>query len=418
MTTPTALALIAGCLLVQGFFSGSEIAIVGSDRLLLRSRAEAGDRGARRVLDLLGSPTRLVGTCLIGTNLATIAGATLAALVFAPAGRFAELGVVLVYTPVSIIFAELVPKSLYLQYASRVAPVVAVPIAWLAWVFGPLLVGIEAFTRAVLGIFGASDAQVNTVRREDIRLLLDSADGPDIRSEEKDMIRRVFHFSEKTVGDAMIPLIEVVGISDVATVDDAIAVMIEQGYSRLPVYRRRVDRIVGVVSHQDLLYSPDGAIPVATRMTPVIYVPETKPVGALFLELRRKRQRLAIAVDEFGGAVGLITIEDILEEIVGDIGDEYDREAPLVRRVGERAWVANARVEGETLERYTGFLLPDGEHRTLAGFMLQELGHVPASGERVVSDGYTFVVSLANERAILEVAIAGPEPAADRAEDG
>lgn len=416
MNPSTALALIPVCLLVQGFFSGSEIAIVGSDRLLLKARADDGDRGAQRVLELLQRPTRLVGTCLLGTNLATITGATLAAMVFAPMGRFAELGVVLVYTPLSIVFAELVPKSVYHQYAPKLAPVVAIPIGGLAWLFGPLLLAIEAVTRALLALVGASDAQVNTVRREDIRLLLDSADTPDIRADEKEIIRRVFHFSEKSVGDAMVPLIDTVGVADTATVDEAIAVMIEQGYSRLPVYRRRVDRIVGVVSHQDLLFA-DGSDPVASRMSPVLFVPETKPVDALFLELRRRRQRIAVVVDEYGGAVGLISIEDILEEIVGDIEDEYDTEAPLVRRVGEHAWMASGRVEAETLERHTGFVLPPGEYRTLAGYLLWKLGHVPSSGERVVTDGYTFVVSLANERAILEVAIQGPEATAVAAKE-
>lgn len=417
MTPTTALALIPFCILVQGFFSGSEIAIVGSDRLLLRARAQDGDRGAARVLALLEHPTRLVGTCLVGTNLATIVGATLAASVFAPTGRFAELAVVLVYTPLSIVFAELVPKSVYHQYANVLAPVVAVPLGWVGTAIRPVLWAIETATRTLMRAVGVSDAQVNTVRREDIRLLLDNAETPHLRADEREMILRVFHFSETRVRDAMVPLVEMVAVPDTATCEEAAAVMVEQGWSRLPVYRRRVDRVVGMVTHHDLLFAAAPDAPVATVMHPIPFVPESKRVDELFVELRRRRQRLAVAVDEFGGAAGLISIEDILEELVGDIEDEHDRERPLVRRVGERDWVASGRVEAEALAHHTGFDLPDGDYTTLAGFLLERLGHVPVTGERVAAGGYVFVVSLANERAILEVAIQGPDVAVQPTEE-
>jgi CBS domain containing-hemolysin-like protein len=208
------------------------------------------------------------------------------------------------------------------------------------------------------------------------------------------------------VEDAMVPLIEVAGVPDGATCDDAAAVMVEQGYSRLPIYRKRIDRIVGLVNHHDLLFAADGKAPVTSVMHPVSFVPETKRVDELFLELRRKRQRIAVAVDEYGGAVGLISIEDILEEIVGDIEDEFDRHRPLVRKVGEREWVASGRVEAEALALHTGFEMPEGGYETLAGFLLTKLGRVPAAGERLTWGDHVFTVSLANERAILEVNIA------------
>jgi CBS domain containing-hemolysin-like protein len=190
--------------------------------------------------------------------------------------------------------------------------------------------------------------------------------------------------------------------------------MVDQGFSRLPVYRKRVDRIVGMVMHSDLLFAPDDARPVGSVMHEVRFVPETKRVDELFLDLRRKRQRIAIAVDEYGGAVGLISIEDILEEIVGDIEDEYDRQRPLVRKVGERQWVASGRVEAEVLLETTGFEMPDGDYETLAGFLLSRFGHVPAVGERLAWGAFVFTVSLANERAILEVDVQSTAPRAAR----
>lgn len=398
------LPLVVLALLVQGFFSGSEIAIVGSDRLVLKARADEGDAGAQRVLKLLESPARLVGTCLIGTNLSLITGTTLAVHALSDLG-VPEPAVAALYAPVSIVFAELIPKSVYHQYGNTLGPLVARPIAAVAVVLRPVLLAVELLTRGVMRVLGVADAHAHTVRREDIRLLLDNAVSTDIRADEKEMIQRVFSFSDTTVEDAMVPLIEVVGVADGATCDEAAAILVEQGYSRLPVYRRRIDRIVGIVSHQDLLFAPDGAAPISTVMKPVIFVPETKRVDELFLELRRKRQRLAVAVDEYGGAVGMISIEDILEEIVGDIEDEFDRHRPLVRKVGERAWVASGRVEAEPLRVHTGFEMPEGDYETLAGFLLAKLGRVPAVAERLTWGDHVFIVSLANERAILEVSI-------------
>lgn len=396
---------IAVLLLIQGFFSGSEMAIVSSDRLVLKNRADEGDSGAQRVLKLLENPTRLVGTCLLGTNLSSIAGSTVAAHIVHQIGTLPDLVVVVAFTPLSIIFAELLPKSVYRAYATRLAPLVAPIISAIAFALSPALVALEHVSRWLLRAVGAGDGDPNTVRREDIRLLLNNADRTDIHADEKAMILRVFHFSETLVQDAMVPLIEMACIPETATCDEAAAAMVEAGYSRMPVYRKRVDRIIGMVMHSDLLFAADGTQPLSTVMQEVMFVPETKRVDELFLDLRRKRKRIAVAVDEYGGAVGIISIEDILEEIVGDIDDEFDRRRPTVRKVGEKEWVASGRVEGERLLAVTGFATPTGDYETLAGFLLTRFGHVPAVGERITWGTYVFTVTLANERAILEVSV-------------
>ena len=397
--------LILALIAIQGFFSGSEIAIVGSDRLVLRNRADDGDAGAARVLRLLQHPARLVGTCLIGTNLALIGGSTVAAHVLHELGNLPPLAVVGIFTPITIIFAELLPKSIYRAHATRIAPVVAPVITAISVVFSPALVAVEFISRQVLRALGAGDTEPHTVRREDIRLLLNNADKTDIHADEKEMILRVFHFSETLVQDAMVPLIEMVGLPENATCDEAAAIMVEAGYSRMPVFRKRIDRIVGMVMHSDLLFATDGSAPVSTVMQEILFVPETKRVDGLFIDLRRKRKRLAVAVDEYGGAVGIISIEDILEEIVGDIDDEFDRRRPVIRKVGEREWVASGRVEGEQLQAATGFVMPTGDYETLAGFLLTRFGHVPVVGERLTWATFVITVTLANDRAILEVSI-------------
>lgn len=410
MTVELEIAILLACVVVQAFFSGSEIAIVGADRLALRSRAEAGERSAAYVLELLRQPERVVGTCLVGANTATVAGSTTILHLLSRFGMGQEIFVVLFYAPLTILFAELLPKSVFHANADLLAPIMARPIGALGTVTRPFVWGAETITRGLMRLFGVTDAQVHTVRREDIQLLLDTAESADIHAEEKEMVMRVFNFSETLVQDAMVPLIEVVAVPESATCEEAAAMMVESGYSRLPVYRERIDRIVGMVIHHDVLFADDSKARVGSRMRPVVIVPETKAVDELFLDLRRKRQRLAVAVDEYGGAVGLISTEDILEEIVGEIEDEYDANRPLVRRSGEHEWIASGRVERDNLQRTTGFVLPDGDYDTLAGFLLDQLGHVPGVGERLPWAGWTFVVTKANDRAILEVSLQRTAP--------
>ncbi len=409
--TVTEALLVVLCVLVQAFFAGSEMAVVSADRLVLKTRADDGHRGAARALALLERPTRFVGVCLLGANLATILGATLLThLLHDRFGVRNELWAVVIFTPVTVICAEVVPKSLFLQHADALAPVLAAPLSVVMRVFGPVLWLGEKMEHAVLALAGVNVHEASAVKREDIRMLLDSASAGEIEAEEKEMIRRVFTFSEMRVEDAMVPLIEVAAVPADATVDEAVATMVEQGWSRMPVYRERVDDIVGVVSHEDLLFVTDGSAPVRTVARDLMFVPETTRVEDVFRRLTAKRQRLAVVVNEYGGAVGIISIEDIVEEIVGEIDDEFDGRRPLVRRTGEREWVASARAESEALEDVVGLRIPEGDYETLAGFLLAHMGHVPAVGERYNWGGWCFTVTSANERAILEVAIQ-PDPA-------
>jgi CBS domain containing-hemolysin-like protein len=416
MSVGLALVLLALCILGQGFFAGSEIALMGADRLVLRARADEGDAASARVLAVLERPSRLVSTCLTGVAVATVSGTTVFAWLVREAlsamGRSdasATLLVAVLFPPITVIFCELIPKSLFHQYATALAPRVVVVIVAISTVLRPGLWFAESVTRVMMRLLGMKEADGHpSVRREDIQLLIDNSPSGDIRAEEREMILRVFSFSEKLVQDAMVPLIEVVAVPETATVAEAVAVAADQGFSRLPVYRKRVDRIVGVVMHSDLMFAADPSLPVGSVMHDVVYVPETKRVDELFIELRRKRQRLAVAVDEYGGGVGLISIEDILEELVGDIEDEFDRRRPLVRRSGENEWAASARVEAEALREITGFEMPEGDYETVAGFILARLGHVPAVGEKVLCLGWTLEVTKANERAILEVTLRAP----------
>jgi len=399
VTLPTTFLLLGVVVTLQGFFSGSEIALVSADRIRLQAEAQGGRIGARTALALLARPTRTLGACLLGTNLCVIAAATLGAGVVAEYFGAPEWVAALIVTPITLTFGEMVPKAVYQHHADRIAPVVALPLQVFGQILWPVLKVFELIGRAF-------EREGDThVSREDIRLLLEGAKEEALTASDKDLIRRVFAFSEARVLDAMVPLIDIVGVPEETTIADTAARMTASGHSRVIVYRERIDRISGIVFHHDVLATEDWSRPVSTIARAPLFVPELKSVEELLPAMRDQHHQIAVAVDEYGGSVGIITVEDVLEELVGEIEDETDQARSLVRRVSEREWLAPGRAEREHLEQACGLRLPDGEFETLAGFMLGELGRVPARGERLEWGGFLLVVSKATDRAILEVSV-------------
>ena len=395
------ITILATCILTEGFFSGSEIALVSADRLRLRTEAQGGSRSAALALKMLDSPARTLGMCLIGTNVSTITAATVAALLVSRHYDAPEVLATLLVVPLTLTFGEMVPKTLYQHHANRMVQLIVFPLHSISTAFTPVLWLLAAITNAL----GGDEDDRPGITRGEIRLLLDDAETQSISASDRVMINRVFEFSEAVVEDAMVPLIEVVAVSCDLSLAAVAQRMVDSGHSRLPVFKGRVDHVVGVIFHHDLLVTDDWDQLVTEVMRPPLFIPETKPVDDLLRELRRKRQRLAVVVDEYGGAVGLITVEDLLEEIVGEIEDESDVARPMLSRIGEREWRAEGRSEREHLEEACGLQLPDGDFETVAGFMLSVLGRVPRAGETVEHGGFTLQVGKATDRAILEVVL-------------
>jgi CBS domain containing-hemolysin-like protein len=401
MSTELLVGLIVALLPISGFFSGSEIALVSADRLKLKADADRGRRGAQIALDMLQHPTRMLGTCLVGTNLAAISIATLGTqLVLDNTSIHPSLAFLLV-VPFTLTLGEMVPKAVYQYHADTLVPYLVRPLQLLSFILAPILWLFDAIAR----LAGGAENAERPVTRADIQLLLKATNDPNLTAADKAMIRRVFAFTEAVVEEAMVPLIHVVAVPETLTCADAVEQMIQSGHSRLPIYRERVDDITGVVLHQDLMSEEDWSRPISEIARTPLFVPETKRVDHLLLDLRRARLRMAVAVDEYGGSVGIITVEDLLEEIVGDIEDESDSEAARVRRVGEREWIAVGHAEREHLEAQIGLELPDGDFETIAGYILTQTGRIPKVGEQVESKDHLLTVNKANDRAILEVLI-------------
>jgi CBS domain containing-hemolysin-like protein len=401
MSTVAMLVLISALIVASGFFSGSEIALVSADRMKLRADADRGRRGSIIALNMLREPTRMLGTCLVGTNLAAISLATLGTqIVLQHTSVHPSLAFLLV-VPFTLTLGEMVPKAVYQHHADSLVPYIVFPLRLLSLILTPALWVFDNVARLV----GGAGEGERPVTRADIQVLLDATNDPNLTAADKAMIRRVFAFTEAVVEDAMVPLIHVVAVPENLTVAEAADRMIKSGHSRLPLYKERIDDITGVVLHQDLMNEENWERPVSEIARPPLFVPESKRVDHLLLDLRRARLRMAVAVDEYGGSVGIITVEDLLEEIVGDIEDEMDRETPRVRRVGEREWIAVGHAEREHLEEKVQLQLPDGDFETVAGFILTRTGRIPKVGEQVESQGHLLTVNKANDRAIQEVHI-------------
>jgi len=403
-------ALMILCLVAEGFFSGSEIGVVSADRMKLRHDAAKGSLGAKLALEMLDKPEWLLSTTLVGTNIAVVANTTMAtALMLQLFGEYGSWLAVALVAPLIWVFGEIVPKSVFQQRADVITPRVIFLLKLFSWLFYPLLLVFSFLTRLLARMVGDRAGGQNpfTLREEIFALMQMSTEGGDINTNEKKMIRRLFDFEETTVAEVMMPLIDVIAIEQGASCGEAMRLARTRSHKRMPVYAERVDRIVGVIDALELL-GIDPQEPIAPYVRPVDYVPGSKSIQTLLIDMQRERNVMSVVVDEFGGAEGIVTVEDIIEEIVEDLSDEFDvRENPTgwIRKLGERDYLVSARIEPDALADALRIDLPEGRYATLAGFLLERVRDVPTVGTRVRYNKIAFVIVRGSERAIEEVRV-------------
>jgi putative hemolysin len=403
---------IAFFVVLEAFFSGSEMALVAANDKRIKLLADEGSAGARQALELLGEPEWLFSTTQVGVNICSVSNSVLStALLLRIAGPGQEWLAVLILGPLLLFFGQLLPKNVFRQHATTLAPTLAPALVAARNIFYPLVAlgaAVAGHAQAWAGA-GAEERRSPFVTREELRLLLSQeagVEGPtvDLRAVEKQLIVKMFSFTETAVREAMVPLIEVSGVPEKATVGEALEVFRARPYSRLPVFRERVDEVVGVLHSFDLL----GARPeegIAPFRRPAHFVPEMKRVDELLVEMQRKRLHLAVVVDEYGGAVGIVTVEDLLEEIMGEIRDEFEPEERRLVRLGEGRYLASGRIELDELNERLGLELPKDGFETLGGLILQRLGRIPRQGEVLREGRVMMTVHTSTERAVKEVVL-------------
>jgi putative hemolysin len=409
--------IIALLLLTAAFFSGSEAALLSANRTRLRALSEERHRRAEEALALLENPARLFSTLLIGNNIASAGAAVLATFVsmrLLDPQRGAVYGFGII-TVLLLIVGDIAPKSIAAHYADRLALAVVRPVQWTLRLLGPLVRLLSFLTNILTRPFGArvrTDAPM--VTEEEIQMIVRRGEEQGVlEQDEREMIHSIFAFGDTVVREVMVPRIDMVCVEDDAPIDAILEVVRTHGHSRIPIYHETIDQIIGLVHVKDLLSAlRAGTLNGKVRefVRPAFFVPETKRLDELFREMRRKKAHMAIAVDEYGGTAGLVTIEDLLEEIVGPIQDEYDVEEPPIKVLNERVALVDGRVNVEDVNAALHLALPAGEVDSVGGFVYSLLGHVPAQGEQVIYDGVEIAVERVDGNRIAQVKITRVEP--------
>ncbi|MGH7808489.1 MAG: hemolysin family protein [Thermodesulfobacteriota bacterium] len=388
-------------LLLQAFFAGSEIALVSCDKIKMRALADGGSKGAKLVLEAFQEIERFISTTLVGINLSLIINTILMTFYMQDRyGHRGEIYAILTLSPLIVIFGQVVPKAVFQQKGNSLVLWTIYPLWVASKIFSPVLFLINIFVKGLLKLIGGTENRFIT--REELLHVIEG-DGAKIeRGYREKVIRRIFRFSETTVEEVMIPLIQVCALDENTPVREAVKTIKETGHSRIPIYHERIDNITGMLHAFDLLGAkPDDPIKNFSHLP--FYVPETKAVDELLDEMKRGRAGMAVVVDEYGGAVGVITLEDILEEVVGEIEDEYDKGTKLWRKIGESEYLINPKIYIEKINEELGLSIPEGEYDTLSGFLLSEFGTIPKIGEEIQYKNYTFTVTKATPRSIEEV---------------
>ncbi len=401
MSLEVVIIVVVICLFMEALFAGSEIALISCDKIKIKTLAQGGSKAAKLALKCFLNIERYVSTALVGINLSlTIATVILTFYIRDAYGAGKEFYTVLILSPLVVIFGQVVPKAVSQKRANSMVLWTIYPLWAVSKVFSPILFVVSLFTKGLLKLVGSTENPFIT--REELVYAIEGGGTVPQGGYREKIIRRIFRFSETRTNEIMIPLIQVCALSENTPAKEAVKLIKETGHSRIPIYHERVDNITGMLHAFDLLSAkPDDPIKNFSR-TP-FYVPEIKPVDELLDEMKRGPAGMAVVVDEYGGAVGVITLEDILEEVVGEIEDEYDKGIRLWRKVAEGEYLINPKIEIERVNEDLGLGIPEGEYDTLSGFLLSEEGSIPKVSDEIPYKNHKFVVTKASLRSIEEV---------------
>jgi CBS domain containing-hemolysin-like protein len=402
---------ILAAVLVSAVLSASEMAFIAANRLRIRHAAENGNTVASRYLEAFRHPERMLSATMMGVTVAHIAASSLATWALLPvAGAWAAALATGMLVPIMLIFGEVIPKAVAGEWATALILRLYRVLELASALLSPLTWGARILVAGVLGVLGlrASDTR-QFVSREELKLLLQlEPEEADVTVSEAEMIDKIFELGDTAVREIMVPLVDVAALPETAGPDEAVRLIQERGFSRIPVYSDRVINIVGVVTSMDLLRRGAGAPDLKTLMRPATYVPETKRIDDLLREMQKTRLQMAVVIDEYGGAVGIVTVEDIVEQVVGEITDEHDRTGATVERLPDGSYRVAGRERIQDLNDTLDWNLPTGDYETVAGLVLATMHRIPFVGEEFPIGRHTFTVLEADERRIRTVRITPP----------
>lgn len=424
----SSILLLIVLVLVNAFFAASEIAIITLNDNKIKKMAEDGDPKAEKILKLTSNSSRFLATIQVGVTVSgfltsasasqSFSGKLTELLSFLPFSQNFIYGISTVVITIllsyfSLVFGELVPKKIAMQRAEELSFKFVGTLGGVSTVFRPFITFLTFSTNVVLKMLGFDpNSSEETVTEEEILMMVDAGEEKGVIGESaKDMISNIFDFTDTTVSEIMTHRTEVAAVEDTATVQDVVNLSIEMGYSRIPVFHEDLDNLLGIIYVKDLLRyvgsEVSQTIKVTDLMRPAYFVPESKQCSALFKEMTERRTQIAIIVDEYGGTEGMVTMEDLLESIVGNIQDEYDNEEEEIRKVDENKYTVDGGTAIDEISDLVGVDLPEGDYDTIAGLVVEMLGRIPEPNEHpsVTVENLTLTVEEVEERRIAKILI-------------
>lgn len=397
-------------LILCGIASASETAFTSLSRIKLKNLVEEGDKKAVEIERMLAQPNTFLSTILIVNSVAVIVASSMATVL---ALRFStslgELISSVLISLIVLIFCEITPKTAAVQNPLRWARALLPLVRGTAWLLHPIVVVLSTITNSLVRMMGGQVKRGPFVTEEELRLLVTVGEEEGVLEEEEtEMIHSIFEFADTTVHEVMVPRIDMVTLESDATVNDAVDIAMEGGFSRIPVFEDTIDNIIGVLYTKDMLKQlREGHenVPIRTLVRAAYYVPETKKLDDLLREIRQRRIHMVIVIDEYGSVAGLVTIEDLVEEIVGDIRDEYDREENLYEKINQYEYIVDAKMSIDEFNELMETDLENEDYDTLGGFLYAQLDKIPVPGDTITFDGLSFTVMDTRGRRITKVRV-------------
>ncbi len=412
-------------ILINAFFAASEIAFISLNDTKIELMAKDGHKKAKRIAKMLKTPSKFLATIQIGITLAGFLSSAFASDAFAEKlapvlydvfpsisletwKGIAIIIITIVLSYFTLIFGELVPKRIAMKKSELIAFGSIGIIQFIAIVTSPFVKFLEFSTNIVSKLFGVTGTEEEVVTEEEIRMMVDvGQEKGTIEENEKEMINNIFEFNDRTVSEIMIPRNEIFALdSNLAMADAILEIAEDYKYSRIPVYKENIDQIIGILYIKDMLLEQKNKnTKIKNIVKDVYFVPETKKVDELFSEMRKNKKQIAIVIDEYGGTAGLVTMEDILEEIVGDIFDEFDEFENEYEKIDENTYILDGGIPIYECKKILDIDIPEGDYETLSGYLIDALGRIPEEKEKPVIeiDNVVYKIEKIENKKIIKV---------------
>lgn len=412
-------------ILINAYFAASEIAFISLNDAKIERSAKEGNKKAKQIEKMLKSPSKFLATIQIGITLAGFLSSAFASDTFAdilapslnnifPAisvETFRGISIIIITIILSfftLVFGELVPKRLAMKYYEKIAYASIGIIRFISIIASPFVKILTKSTNVISKIFGISENEEEIVTEEEIKMMIDEGEEKGtIEQEEKEMINNIFEFNDITVSEVMTHRTDIFAVDISSDIEEILKDLDDYKYSRVPVYSETIDNIEGILFVKDLLkyFRTKKPLKIKNMIREAYFVSENKPINELFKDLQKNKMQMAIVIDEYGGTAGLVTMEDLLEEIVGNIFDEYDDVENEIEKIDDNTFLISGKISINELKKVLGIDVPEGEYETLSGYLLELLGRVPEDDEAPIIEtkDVTYKIEEYEDKRILWV---------------